>query len=81
MVRQHAAGAEADLTLHSTVLQVPSQRYWPDAQGSMIWRVRVTLAFMLGMDKSNTMKVMLNVVPTGLDVFTAHDLIPCCENL
>lgn len=72
---------KTDLTSHSTALQMPSQRYWPDAQGPIIWRVRVTLAFLLGMDKSNTVKVMLKVVPTGREVFTAHDLIPCCVNL
>lgn len=77
-----AEASRADLTLQSIALQVPSlQRYWPESQGFMIWMLRVTLAFLLGMDKSKTMKVTVNVVPTGWDVFTAHDLMPCSVNL
>ena len=77
-----AEASRAYLTLQSTALQVPSlQRYWPESQGLMIWMVRVTLAFLLEMDKSKTIKVRVKVVPTGWDVFTAHDLMPCSTNL
>lgn len=54
---------------------------WPASQGLMIWMVRVTLAFLLGMDRSNTMKFTAKVVPIGLEVLTAHRLIPCSVNL
>lgn len=43
--------------------------------------VRTTDAFLLGMDRLNTMKVVLKVVPTGWDVSTAHEAIPCSVNL
>lgn len=64
---------QADLVSHAMVLQVPSlQRYSLELQGSMIWTVRVMLAFLLEMERSKTMNVTLKVVPTTLEVFTAH---------
>lgn len=72
----------AHLRSHATLEQVPSLRsYWSELHGLMIWIVRVTVAFLLGMLQSNTMKVTISVVPTGRDVLTAHEVIPCSVNL
>ena len=77
-VKAGAEESEAHLTSHATLEQVPSlQKYWSELHGSTIWMVRTTLAFLLGMDRSNTMKLTVNTVPTGLEVLTAHRLIPC----
>ena len=70
------------LTSHATLEQVPSlHRNWSELHWLMISMVRATDAFLLGMDRSNTTKVTLNVVPIGLEVLTAHRLMPCSVNL